>query len=132
MVYCGNELADKARLNMFANRFHMGSYDVTDRTVNGTDVERRKKIIKELNALRTNCTTLHNGKTKWYDSDFDWVVHFSRVSDEGRIAYIGNFGTDEINIDFNEKSEILLSKKACIQKGHLKLQNYGYIIYIEP
>jgi len=132
MVYCGNELADKARLNMFANRFHRGSYDVTDRTVNGTAVERRKKIIKELNALRTNCTTLQNGKTKWYDSDFDWVVHFSRVSDEGRIAYIGNFGTDEIDIDFNEKSEILLSKKACIQKGHLKLQNYGYIIYIEP
>lgn len=31
MVYCGNELADSANHSMFANRFHMGKYEVTDR-----------------------------------------------------------------------------------------------------
>ena len=31
MVYCGNELADTARLSMFANRFHPGKFEFTDR-----------------------------------------------------------------------------------------------------
>ena len=50
MVYCGNELADTAKLSMFANRFHMGKFETTDRKAFGEAVDKRKKIIK----MRTN------------------------------------------------------------------------------
>ena len=47
MVYSGNELADTARLSMFANRFHRGTYETTDRRAQGDAVEKRKSLIKK-------------------------------------------------------------------------------------
>ena len=131
MVYSGNELADTARLSMFANRFHMGVFEVTDRNAKGADVDRRKKVIKELNALRANCEILQNGKTKWYNTDLDRVLHFSRISDKGIITFIGNFGSEEIEIALDEKAENLLSNNACLQNGAWKLSKYGYMIFRE-
>lgn len=54
MVYCGNELADSANHSMFANRFHMGKYEVTDRRgLEKLDYSiRRQEIMKRLNALK--------------------------------------------------------------------------------
>lgn len=131
MVYGGNELADKARVSMFANRFHMGVFEVTDRNAKSADVDRRKKFIKVLNALRANCEILQNGKTKWHNTDFDWLLHFSRSSEKGCVTFIGNFGSEEIEIALDEKVENLLSNNACLQNGALKLSKYGYMIFRE-
>ena len=131
MVYCGNELADKARLNMFANRFYMGSYDVTDRSAGGADVERRKKIIKELNTLRASSAILQSGKTIWNDTSLDRVLHFSRVSDDGTITFIGNFSAEEIEMVLDRKAESLLSNNVCMENGKLRLSKYGYMVFKE-
>ena len=59
MVYCGNELADQKRLSMFANRFFMGDFEVTDRDDKASEASlRRQGVIKKLNTLRRESETL--------------------------------------------------------------------------
>ncbi len=131
MVYCGNELADKAMLNMFANRFHMGKFEVTDRNAKGDAVDRRKKIVKLLNELKSTNATLQNGKTEWPESNADHILAFSRISDDQKLTFIGNFSDKEVKTDIDIKGKMLLSNNADMTDGMLNLSKYGYVIVRE-
>ncbi len=54
---------------MFANRFHMGKYEVTDRRgLEKLDYSiRRQEIMKKLNALKLESDILCYGSTVWVD-----------------------------------------------------------------
>ena len=129
MVYCGNELADTARLSMFANRFHPGKFEFTDRQANSPEVERRKEIVTTLNALRRECGTLSNGRTEWFTIENYHVLAFKRISEDGEIIFIGNFSSkaEDLKLDFESK-EILLSNNCEINENAVSLAGYGYAI----
>lgn len=131
MVYCGNELADTARLNMFANRFHMGVYETTDRTKVTEASEKRKSVIKKLNTLRAENEIIQDGKTVWLDSESDSVLAFERELDGKKVTYIGNFSGAEIETNFSVIGETLLSNGAGTRNGKLTLSGYGYVIFTE-
>ena len=128
MVYCGNELADKTRISMFANRFHSGVFNATDRTVIGPDVERRKEVIKKLNGLRENMPVFAYGDTKWLQIKNDFVLAFQRVTDDETISFVGNFSKQEVMISASEPEIILADNNALVSDGKIILHSYGYII----
>lgn len=128
MVYCGNELADEARVSMFANRFHMGQYEVTDRNAVGDAVERRKDIMKKLNRFKAESAVLRDGKTMWHGTDSDFVLMFDRILDSESITFVGNCCDKEFETDFDGTGEILFSNNAHFDNGKLKLSAYGYAV----
>lgn len=129
MVYCGNELADTARLSMFANRFHPGKFEFTDRQANSPEVERRKEIVTTLNALRRECDTLSDGTTEWLITESEKVLAFKRISEDGEILFIGNFSSkaEDLKLDLESKV-ILLSNNCKINENAVSLAGYGYAI----
>jgi len=129
MVYCGNELADKACLSMFANRFFMGSFEVTDREAlkNTIKGKRRIEIVKKLNAIKKENEALQSGKTEWIKTDHPTVLAFSRVSENEKMMFIGNYSKEAVDIMI-ESGDILLSNNAEINQGNVMLDAYGYII----
>lgn len=100
MVYCGNELADTKRINMFANRFHMGGFEVTDREdKTSAHSVRRQEIIKKLNNLRKTSQTLAVGKTEWIDTERpEAVVAFNRILNDDIITVIGNLSRETVKV----------------------------------
>lgn len=131
MVYCGNELSDKAKLSMFANRFHMGDFEATDRHSVTEDSEKRKLLIMKLNMLKAENEILQNGSTKWLETDSDGVLAFERVFAGKKITYIGNFVNSEAETDFAVTGEILLSAGCRTENGKLILSKYGYVVFEE-
>ena len=129
MVYCGNELADTAHLSMFANRFHPGKFEFTDRQASSPEVERRKEIVTTLNALRRECDTLSDGTTEWLVTESEKVLAFKRISEDGEIIFIGNFSStaEDLKLDLESK-EILLSNNCEINENAVSLAGYGYAI----
>lgn len=126
MVYSGNELADTAKLSMFANRFYPGKFEMTDRNKTGAEVDRRKQVITLLNSFKKVFPVLQTGKTVW-ERQAGKCVKFERVLAKERITFIGNFGTEIVEAEINGK-EILLSNEARVQNDIVRLPLYGYVI----
>lgn len=135
MVYSGNELACSAKLSMFANRFHMGSYEVTDRKNKNSEASiRRQTIIKMLNKLKLESDLLCNGKTVWIDtSDPDSVIAFKRILNEKEILFFGNTKNSNVVVDMkdsaNNKKCILYNGEHKIVDGMLYLGPHEYVVF---
>ena len=128
MVYCGNEIADTAKLNMFANRFYMGDFETTDRNATGEAVERRKVLIRTLNALKLENRALQEGKTVWLNTCLKSVLAFRRVVDNECILFVGNFSDMDVEIDIDLDGETILENSASSNNGKLNLEKYGYVV----
>ena len=132
MVYCGNELADSANINMFANRFHMGHYQVTDRSIakEGYSI-RRQEIIKKLNKLKQESDVLRYGKTVWLNNSADdKVLSFERDYNGSKIILIGNVTKEPltVTVDTDLRAEVLMSRGSAVQNNELTLEPHGYLV----
>ena len=127
MVYCGNELADTTRHSMFANRFHRGIYEVTNRKAIGKHVNRRKEIIKTLNGFKKDLTVLRDGKTEWINTNHPQGLAFRRICTTETITFAGIFSESEVTIPI-DSGEILLANHAVIKDNQAILSEYGYVI----
>lgn len=130
MVYCGNELADTKKLSMFANRFHMGAFETTDRSLVNDASLRRKDVIKKLNLLKRDRCALSNGKTEWIENDNPSVLSFTRSYDNESIFFVGNYSDTKTEIKIKQ-GEILLSNNAESNGETALLNSYGYMIIKE-
>lgn len=129
MVYCGNELADNAKLSMFANRFHMGAFEVTDRTATGAHVTRRMECVRTLNTLRKSVLALSEGKTSWLDTP-QGTVAFERCAKDGTVVFISNFSKTTLSVSLPDSfNRVLVSNKATVDTAAVTLETYGYIAY---
>ena len=135
MVYCGNELGDSALLSMFANRFHMGRFEVTDRSIKNKDFSlRRQAIIKKLNSIKAESDILCNGSTVWLDNSCeDRVVSFARECADGKIVFVGNITPEECTVEIdiaNLAGEILVESKNApkIDGNSLNMPKFSYVV----
>lgn len=134
MVYCGNELADSANHSMFANRFHMGKYEVTDRRgLEKLDYSiRRQEIMKRLNALKLESDILCYGSTVWVDNSApEKVFSFSREYGGKKIVFIGNISCEKAAFRFNTESggrALFTNGAEKISDGTIELEPRGYIV----
>lgn len=134
MVYSGNELACTAYLNMFANRFYPGKYEVTDRDNKSSDVVlRRLDIFKKLNKMKSESNLLLNGKTEWIDTAApECVLAFKRVLGESEIVFVGNAKNCEAVIDADiaaGRKCILSNGDHTVNGGKLTLKPYEYVVF---
>ncbi len=125
MVYCGNELADTARLSMFANRFYPGEFEFTDRKTATPESEKRRELIRFLNRIKAEYKALYEGETEWRETENDKVIAFTRKADSERITFYGNFSKEAADIDLPKNKEVLHS--CGLSDG--RLSSYGYIIF---
>ena len=130
MVYCGNELADTAHLSMFANRFHMGAFEVTDRSAGGAIVDRRKSVITKLNDFQANIPAFSQGGIKWHGPEHESVLAFDRITEDEIVSFVGNFSNRPIDMSLNVTGDILLSNNMELCGDTIKLDAYGYVIFI--
>ena len=134
MVYCGNELADEAYHSLFANRFHMGRFETTDRRgLETLDYSlRRQEIMKGLNALKLESDILCYGSTVWVDNSApEKVLSFSREYNGKKITFIGNISREKAASGFNEEfgGRVLFSNGAeKISDGTIELEPRGYVV----
>ena len=134
MVYCGNELADSANHNMFANRFHMGKYETTDRRgLEKLDYSiRRQEIMKRLNALKLESDILCYGSTVWVDNSApEKVFSFSREYGGKKITFIGNISCEKAAFRFNTEPggrALFTNGAEKISDGTIELEPRGYIV----
>lgn len=134
MVYCGNELADSANHNMFANRFHMGKYETTDRRgLEKLDYSiRRQEIMKRLNALKLESDILCYGSTVWVDNSApEKVLSFSREYGGKKITFIGNISCEKAAFRFNTEPggrALFTNGAEKISDGTIELEPRGYIV----
>ena len=131
MVYTGNELACTAHLNMFANRFHMGKFEVTDRTRKSTPESiRRQDIIKKLNKLKKESDVLRFGETVWIDSyDGECIISFKRRLENDEIVFIGNAKDKSCEILLDFVPENILLGNFTVSGSTLTLKPYQYIVF---
>ena len=138
MVYCGNELCCEAKINMFANRFYMGKFEVTDRSdakKNESAVLRRMSVMRTLNELKATSEILRDGETVWIDNSApEAVLAFTRKTDSGKIVTVGNISTDAVTVqlcDVNlDGCKVLLEsdEKVALSGDTLVLPSHGYIV----
>lgn len=129
MVYCGNELADQKRLNMFANRFFMGDFEVTDRDDKASEASlRRQGVIKKLNTLRRESETLARGTTEWLDTEHpDKVVCFKRALNGEEITVIANLSRETVTVTVpNAGNTVILESKSTREGDKFILNPLGY------
>lgn len=137
MVYAGNELADTARVSMFANRFHMGRYETTDRRATSDPAarERRVALMTELNRLKRESDVLCYGRMEWLGhTEAEKVFAFARVYEGKRITLIGNLTgeTVETVLDAQPGGTVILSNNAeSHPAGRVTLGTYGYLVFSE-
>jgi hypothetical protein len=132
-VYCGNELGDTTRLSMFANRFYMGEFEVTDRSKKNEPYSiRRQTVIKALNSLRSKYDALCFGSTEWKDTDDnDHILCFERCLGDEKILFIGNASKEDVLTELSVKQyEILAESEVTpeITDNKIILKAYGYTI----
>ncbi|MDY3287059.1 MAG: alpha-amylase family glycosyl hydrolase [Eubacteriales bacterium] len=130
MVYCGNELADTGKLSMFANRFHMGRFEVTDRSI-AANVPglRRQKIIRQLNTLKREHDVLRYGTTRWLDTgECDRVIAFEREYLGSKITLIGNVTAEAVAVSLpvDLPAPTLMERGSHISDGQIILEPHGY------
>ena len=133
MVYCGNELGDTARLSMFANRFYMGDFEVTDRSKKQEEYSvRRQTVIKALNSLRSKYDALCFGNTEWKDTDDnERILCFERCYGNEKIIFIGNASSEPTQTEFSAKEyDVLVQSLTAptITDKKIFLEPYGYAI----
>lgn len=136
MVYCGNELGDTAKLSMFANRFHMGKFEVTDRSIATKPYSiRRQQVLKRLNTLKKESEVLSCGETVWCDnSNPQKVISFIRKYKSNKIVFIGNFTkekVEDVKIDcLTNIGKLLLNSEETVKfnGNEFSLPPYGYIV----
>lgn len=133
MVYCGNELGDTSNLSMFANRFYMGEFEVTDRTKKDEPYSlRRQSVIKSFNSLRSQSDILCFGNTCWKDTDdSERVICFERCLGDEKIVFIGNISNyDAENELLYKKYEVLAESEIApeITDNKIILKAYGYAV----
>lgn len=134
MVYCGNELADEAYHSLFANRFHMGRFETTDRRgLETLDYSlRRQEIMKGLNALKLESDILCYGSTVWVDNSApEKLLSFSREYNGKKITFIGNISREKAASGFNAEfgGRVLFSNGAeKISDGTIELEPRGYVV----
>ena len=135
MVYSGNELACGAKLSMFANRFYMGDYEVTDRENKNSDASlRRQEIMKTLNKMKSESDLLCFGKTIWINNSApDSVLSFKRVLDGHEMIFLGNTKNYNVSVDItnmlNNKKCILYNDEHKIENNILNLNPYEYVVF---
>lgn len=131
MVYCGNELADTARHSLFANRFFMGEFEVSDRdALRQTDsTKRRIEVVKTLNKIKSEYSAFGEGQTKWINTENPYVLAFNRIYKKQKITFVCNFSKESVNVAIKTSAEVLLSHNATVENGALTLASYGYIIF---
>lgn len=128
MVYCGNELADTARLSMFANRFHPGVFEFTERKVNSPESERRKELVAFLNRIKSELRPLYEGATRWISTENDKVIAFTRYTEAESITFYGNFSAEAIEIKCNLTEHIYAANSKANGES-LRLEPYGWILF---
>lgn len=130
MVYCGNEVADTCRINMFANRFHMGSYEITDWTQGETPAgQRRQALYRKLNAMKRESDVLRYGETQWLEHDQpDTVLVFRRSWQGKTITFAANVGTEPVTVSLRLPGSECLSSGAARTETSLLLQPKGYLV----
>lgn len=138
MVYAGNEIADAAKLSLFANRFYPGEYEFTDRSaLTGKESLRRREIIKKLNQMKKSSDILCSGKTVWLDTTSpESVIAFKRTLGARQILFIGNTAASRLSCtvcsDFplREASAVFESreKTEILPGGSLVLPPHGYFV----
>lgn len=137
MVYCGNELADTAHLSMFANRFHPGVFETTDRTkATQEPALRRQAVMRTLNALKKDSVVLCDGETEWLDhSAPEQVLAFRRTAGERSIVFVGNLSAQPVTVQVRESAggTVLLQNGVRNVTGApdgrtLTLERYGYLV----
>lgn len=134
MVYCGNELADEAYHSLFANRFHMGRFETTDRRgLETLDYSlRRQEIMKGLNALKLESDILCYGSTVWVDNSApEKLLSFSREYNGKKITFSGNISREKAASEFNAEfgGRVLFSNGAeKISDGTIELEPRGYVV----
>ncbi|HAL20345.1 MAG TPA: hypothetical protein DCP17_06305 [Ruminococcaceae bacterium] len=134
MVYCGNELADEAYHSLFANRFHMGRFETTDRRgLETLDYSlRRQEIMKGLNTLKLESDILCYGSTVWVDNSApEKLLSFSREYNGKKITFIGNISREKAASEFNAEfgGRVLFSNGAeKISDGTIELEPRGYVV----
>lgn len=135
MVYCGNELGDTALLSMFANRFHMGRFEVTDRNMKGESFSiRRQEIMKKLNMIKAKSDILCFGSTVWLDnSREDKVISFAREYNGEKIIFVGNITSEACTVKVNTPDlvgeRLIESENAPQFDGStLKMPAYAYAV----
>ena len=135
MVYSGNELACGAKLSMFANRFYMGDYEVTDRENKNSDASlRRQEIMKTLNKMKSESDLLCFGETIWINNSApDSVLSFKRVLDGHEMIFLGNTKNYNVSVDItdmlNNKKCILYNDEHKIENNILNLNPYEYLVF---
>jgi 1,4-alpha-glucan branching enzyme len=135
MIYAGNELACEARLNMFANRFFPGTFDVTDRNDKYSEKsKRRQQIIMFLNKIKAEKDLLHLGKTIWIENSMpDIVLSFKRALADEEILFVGNTKNTVVDVDIPipEDKKCMLTNGQNLQSGgKLHLEPYEYAVFI--
>ena len=137
MVYCGNELADEARINMFANRFHPGRYTMTDRseTAKAAPAARsRQALMRQLNQLKREDPRYSRGKTTWLDHDNpENVIAFRRDFEGKNVWFVGNARKEAAMVTLEEP--IPMDAERTIARGGVQtdantveLEPYGFVI----
>lgn len=133
MVYAGNELADSADVNMFANRFYMGKYEVTNRNDKYSLASvRRQGIYQKLNRLCKECEVLSKGTMKWIEnSQPEQVISFVREYDGKKVVFVGELTGKKteavLEADWKLKKEFM--RHNCeVQDCTISLEAYGYIV----
>ena len=132
MVYCGNELADTKRISMFANRFHMGDFEVTDRDDKNSEASlRRQQIIKKLNTLRKESETLARGTTEWIETEKSAsIVAFKRILNNEVYTVIGNMSRNAVEVSVaGVGGEVIMESKAQRNGNSFNLEPYGYMVF---
>lgn len=135
MVYSGNELACGAKLSMFANRFYMGDYEVTDRENKNSDASlRRQEIMKTLNKMKSESDLLCFGETIWINNSApNSVLSFKRVLDGHEMIFLGNTKNCNASVDItdmlNNKKCILYNGEHKIEDNTLNLSPYEYAVF---
>lgn len=139
MVYCGNELGCAAHLSMFANRFHPGVFEVTDRSEAAKAADfsvRRQNLIRRLNTIRRENSAVRDGETAWLTvqtiGDCGQITAFCRKGTDSTVTVIGNLSAQPCRIRQAEeilKGNVLLeSGISAEQDGIMTLDGYGYLV----
>jgi len=127
MVYCGNELADSARINMFANRFYPGVYEMTDRNIAGEPWSlRRQEVMKKLNRWKKESELLYAGSTRWltHDQEND-VIAVKRETEKESLLFIANVREEEITVYINEEVQ---ETEVFLQNGDVKREDRKFVL----
>ena len=137
MVYTGNEIADEAVLSMFANRFHPGKFDATDRSPahkREPAAERRAALVRQLNALRRGDDIFSRGEVTWIDSDApDAVIAFRRTLGERRAWFAANLRNEPVSVRIAEPfsgsfGNALVSGAEMPAEDRLSFAPHGFIL----